>query len=108
MNRKVQLNKWILSNIDSVLNSFRPSIQSSLIWFRMLTVHVLLRTKQINDRLLNKIQRDNISIASVQRLSIALSTFIECSIRRIRPDDKKFRSSQQYTNRYKIETNFRY
>jgi len=61
--------------------------QSSLVWFRVLVVFVLLKTKQINDVVLNKIQQKPFS-ALPKRLLILVGAFLERLTERVRPDER--------------------
>jgi len=53
----------------------------------MLVVFFLLKTKQINDLVLNKMQRKRFLTVLPQRLLIIAGTFLEYFIGQIRPDD---------------------
>jgi hypothetical protein len=54
----------------------------------MLVVFLLLKTKQINDVVLNKIQQTPFLTVLPQRLLIIAGTFLDYFIGRIRPDDR--------------------
>jgi hypothetical protein len=85
--KQTGLSGFVFSTIGALLNYVFQTVQLSLIWFRMLTVFFLLKTKQINDILLGKIQRKPFA-AGPQRLLIIIGTFLEYFIGRIRPDDR--------------------
>jgi len=80
------LNGCVFSTVGSLFNYVFQSVQSSLIWSRMLGVFFLLKTKQINDAVLNKIQQKPLA-ALPQRLLIITGVFLDYLIGRIRPDD---------------------
>lgn len=54
----------------------------------MLTVYFLLKSKQINDVILSKMQRMPLNNALVQRLLIAHGAFLQYVITRVQPDDR--------------------
>jgi len=81
------LSECVLSNVGSLINFVFQTVQSSLIWFRMLVVFVLLKTKHINDVVLNKIHRKPLN-ALPQRLLIIVGAFLDYVIGRVRPDDR--------------------
>jgi hypothetical protein len=85
--KQTGLSGFVFSTIGALLNYVFQTVQLSLIWFRMLAVFFLLKTKQINDLLLNKIQRKPFATGP-QRLLIIIGTFLEYFIGRIRPDDR--------------------
>ena len=93
------LSGFAFSTIFSLLAYGIQSVQSSLLWFRMLVVFFLLKSKQINDLVLNKVQRKSYLSVLPQRLLIFIGTFLEYFIGRIRPDDRTLaelkRSQQQ-------------
>jgi hypothetical protein len=76
------------TTVDSLFNFVLEWVQSSVVWFRMLVVFFLLKTKQINDVVLNKIQSKSKLIVLPQRLLILSGAFLEYFIGRIRPDDR--------------------
>ncbi len=64
------------------------TVRTSLIWFRMLVVFFLLKTKQVNDAVLTKVQQKRFLTAFPQRLLIIVGSFLEYFIGQIRPDDR--------------------
>ncbi|CAF0848268.1 unnamed protein product [Adineta steineri] len=76
------------SPISSFYNYVFQSVQSSLIWFRMLVVFFLLKIKQINDIVLHKIQQKTFLTTLPQRLLILIGGFLDYFVARIRPDDR--------------------
>jgi hypothetical protein len=54
----------------------------------MLAVFFLLKTKQINDLVLSKLQQKQILTVLPQRVLIFVGTFLEYFIGRIKPDDR--------------------
>jgi hypothetical protein len=86
------------STVSSLIDQVFQPVQSSLIWVRMLAVFFLLKSKQINDLVLNKLQQKRVLTAAPQRLLIFVGTFLEYFIGRIRPDDRtlaELKKSQQ-------------
>jgi len=81
------LSGCVLSNVGSLINFVFQTAQLSLIWFRMLVVFSLLKTKQINDVVLNKIQQKPFS-ALPKRLLILVGAFLERLTERVRPDER--------------------
>jgi len=94
------LNGYVFSTVSSLFNYGFQSAQLSLVWFRMLVVFVLLKTKQVNDVVLTKIQQKTFLTTLPQRLLIVVGTFLEYFIGRIRPDDRTLaelkKSKQQF------------
>jgi len=82
------LNGCVFSTIGSLFNSIYEKITLSSLWFRMLVVFFLLKTKQINDIILNKIQQKQFLAALPQRLFIIMGSLLEYVVGRIRPDDR--------------------
>jgi len=78
----------VFAPVGSLYNYVFQSVQSSLLWSRMLVVFLLLKTKQINDVVLNKIQQTPFLTVLPQRLLIIAGTFLDYFIGRIRPDDR--------------------
>jgi len=76
------------SSVGSLFNYVFQSVQSKLVWIRMLMVFFLLKTKQINDVVLNKIQQKRFLTALPQRLLIIAGSCLEYFISRIKPDDR--------------------
>lgn len=76
------------STIASLLAVSIQSIQSSLIWFRMLLMFFLLKSKQINDLLLSQTRRVPIPMALPQRFFIFIGSVLDFFIPIIRPDDR--------------------
>jgi len=112
------LSGFAFSTIGSLFNYTFQTVQSSLLWFRMLVVFVLLKTKQVNDVVLNKIQHLPFLPVFSQRLLINAGSLLEYSIGQIRPDDRTLaelkkskqqsRVSQQpqyYPNRQSVKSN---
>jgi hypothetical protein len=83
------LNGFVFSTVDSLLNNIFQSVQSSVIWFRMLVVFFLLKTKQINDLVLNKLQQKPFLTALPQRLLIIVAAFLDRFIGQIKPTDRQ-------------------
>jgi phage-related holin len=79
---------YVFSTVGSLFNYVFGSMQSSLIWFRMLVVFFLLKTKQVNDVVLKQIQKKPAFTVLPQRLLIIAGAFLEYFIGRIRPDDR--------------------
>jgi hypothetical protein len=77
--------------IKSTVGSFRDylfqSIQLPLIWFRMSIVFFLLKIKQTNDGVLNKMQNKPFLSVLPQRFLIIIGSVLEYMMARIRPDD---------------------
>jgi len=81
----------------------------------MLVVFSLLKTKQINDLVLNKVQQKPFLTVLPQRLLIIAGTFLDYFIGRIRPDDRTLaelkktkqqsRLNQQTFNRPNVKPN---
>jgi len=89
------------STIGSLLQFAFQTTRTSLTWFRMLIIYFLLKSKDINDNLLTKIQRKPFLTALPQRLLILAGTFLELFIVRISPNDRtlaelKKSKQQQY------------
>lgn len=78
----------VLAPVGSLYEYALHSVQSSLIWFRMLVVFFLLKTKQINDMVLHKMQQKPLFTSLLQRVLIFVGAFLDCFIARIRPDDR--------------------
>ena len=76
------------STIGSLLAVSIQSIQSSLIWFRMLLMFFLLRSKQINDLLLSQTRRVPFVMALPQRFFIFIGNILDFFIPIIKPDDR--------------------
>jgi len=106
---------FVFATVGSLFNYVFQSAQSSLVWFRMLVVFSLLKTKQINDLVLNKVQQKPFLTALPQRSLIIAGTFLDYFIGRIRPDDRTLaelkknkqqsRLSQQLFNRPNVKPN---
>lgn len=87
-NQSKGLSGFLLSTIGSLVVYLFQSVQSSLIWFRMLGVFFLLKLKQINDLVLNKMPRKPLLTIVLQRFLIVSGAFLAFFIERIRPDDR--------------------
>ncbi|CAF2053516.1 unnamed protein product [Rotaria magnacalcarata] len=74
----------ILSRIGSLCSSVSESFQPSVVWFRLWIVQVLVKTKETNDILLNKIEQKPFLNNLPQRLLIAADTFLENIIGQIK------------------------
>ena len=74
--------------MGSLVNYLFESVQSSLVWFRMLVVFFLLKIKQINDLVLNKMPHKPLLTIVLQRFLIVSGAFLAFFIERIRPDDR--------------------
>jgi hypothetical protein len=82
------LSGFIFTNVGSLVNYPLETVRTSLIWFRMLVVFFLLKTKQVNDAVLTKVQQKRFLTAFPQRLLIIVGSFLEYFIGQIRPDDR--------------------
>lgn len=111
-------NGYVFATVGSLFNYFFQTVQSSLIWFRMLVVFALLKTKQVNDIVLNKFQQKSFLPVLPQRFLILAGAFLDYFIGRIRPDDRTLaelkKSKQQsrfnqqpqyYNNRQSVKSN---
>jgi len=81
------LNGLVFGTVDPLLNYVFQTVQSSLIWFRMLVVFFLFKTKQINDLVLNKVQQQHFLTALAQRLLIFVGASLDHIIGQIKPTD---------------------
>jgi hypothetical protein len=86
--RKTGLNECVFSTVGSLVNYVFQSVESSLVWFRILAVFFLLKMKQINDVLLTEVQKKSFLTSLPQRFLILTGTFLEYFVGRIRPDDR--------------------
>jgi len=101
------LSGFAFATIFALLEYAFQSVQSSLIWFRMLLVFVLLKSKQINDFVLNKVQRKPYLPVLPQRLLVIVGAFLEYFVRQIRPDDRtlaELRKSKSQQSRHNQQT----
>jgi hypothetical protein len=83
-----RLSEFVSSTVGALYNYMFQSVETSVVWFRMLVVFFLLRTKQMNDLVLSKIQHIPVLTVLPQRLLIVVGAFLEYFIGRIRPDDR--------------------
>ncbi|UJR10632.1 hypothetical protein I4U23_014829 [Adineta vaga] len=87
----------IKSTISCQTDYLYQSITFLLTWYRMLIVSFLLRIKQTNDDVLNKIQRKPFLSVLPQRLLIHTGAILEYIIERFRPENRTERKQPQQT-----------
>lgn len=78
----------LLSIVSSSFNYVSTKYQPMLVWFRILAVQCLFKTKQINDVVINHMQNKPVLMILPQRILILASTFMENIIGLIKPSDK--------------------
>ncbi|CAF3388069.1 unnamed protein product [Rotaria sp. Silwood1] len=98
--KRSRISECMSSTVGSLCHHACESVQPSLLWFRMLVATCLLKTKQINDFLLTKMQQQRFLPVLPQRLLIFVSNFLENVTRLIKPKDAKlaeWETTQQRT-----------
>jgi hypothetical protein len=83
------------STVDSVRDNAFQWVQLPVVWFQMSIVSFLLKIKQTNDGVLNKIQQKPFLSVLPQRLLISTGAFLEYIIESIRPDNHKVTESNK-------------
>ncbi|CAF5168716.1 unnamed protein product, partial [Rotaria sp. Silwood1] len=68
--KRSSLSECMSSTVGSLFHHACESVQPSLLWFRMLVVTCLLKTKQTNDFLLTKMQQQRFLLVLPQRVLI--------------------------------------
>jgi hypothetical protein len=94
----------LIDFVNSLLAPVIQPVQSSVLWFRMLVVYGLLKSKQINDSVLNKLQQKGVLTVLPQRLLIVVGTFLEYFIGRIRPDDRTLAELKKPKQQNRVNT----
>jgi hypothetical protein len=83
------------STVGSLSDNTFQWIQLPVVWFQMSVVSFLLKVKQTNDGVLNKIQQKPFLSVLPQRLLISTGAFLEYIMESIRPDDRTVTESNK-------------